>query len=84
MYVSYRIKTFDASAKSDLKNLATSLENFFEENHVYPADIPSGFQGNSNVTVVVSAVAIDSFTATAKHNASTNTWTYISNQGGIQ
>ncbi len=84
LYVSYRIKTYDASAQSDLKHLAISLENYFEENNSYPLTVPADFKGNGDVTVSVDMADGESFRATARHAASTNTWTYISNQGGLQ
>ncbi len=83
-FATYRMKAYDAAAKSDLSNLASQMENYFLDNNTYTTTLPTGFSASQSVTVTITSIDISAFTATAKHAASTNTWSYVSNAGGLQ
>jgi len=52
-YQSYRVRTYDTVARSDLKNAMTALEDYYLDNDIYPAsysDLPAnGFNSSKNV-----------------------------------
>ena len=52
-YHRYRIRAYDAVARSDLKNAINSIENYFVEKDAYPATIAelqtAGFNFSKNV-----------------------------------
>ncbi len=53
-YQSFRVQAFDATAKSDLRNAMTALENYFIDENTYPAASSeleaSGFSLSPNVS----------------------------------
>ena len=85
-FAAYRQKAYDAASKSDLTSLALEEENYYIDNSTYTTVLASlsAFKTSTNVTVTVSSVDTNSFTATAKHSSSPNTWTYQSTNGGLQ
>ena len=52
-YQSYRVRAYDTAARSDLKNAMIALENYYQDNAIYPAnysDLPAnGFNSSKNV-----------------------------------
>ncbi len=52
-YQSYRVRTYDTVARSDLKNAMIALENYYLDNAIYPSnysDLPAnGFKSSENV-----------------------------------
>jgi len=52
-YQSYRVRAYDTTAKSDLKNAMIEIENYFVENDIYPANysdlLANGFNFSKNV-----------------------------------
>ena len=52
-YQSYRVRTYDTVARSDLKNAMIALEDYYLDNDIYPAsysDLPAnGFNSSKNV-----------------------------------
>ena len=87
-FASYRQRAQDSAAKSALKNVATAQEDYYQQNDTYTAviaDLAGSFSPEPAVTLTIDAGAdSDSWSATAFHVASTNTWTYSSSQGGLQ
>jgi len=85
-FAKYREKAYDAGAKADLSHLATSLESYFLDNGTYTTDqgLLSGFKSSTNVTLSISSLTSTGFVATAKHSASSSTFTYNSASGGFQ
>ena len=84
-FAAYRQRAQDSAAKSALKNLATAQENYYAEYDTYAAGYAAaGFTPEASVTLSVVAAGTSSWSATASHNSSTNTFTYSSSQGGLQ
>ena len=86
-FASYRQRAQDSAAKSALKNLATAQENYYAEYNTYASAIASltaWFQPESTITVNLIAGTTTSWSATASHNSSSNTFTYTSAAGGLQ
>jgi len=87
----YRRRSFDASASSDLHSAAVAEEALFATNGAYVScrnascdqRLP-GFRRSKNVTMRMRR-ATGSFTGTATHpNGSGKVWAYSSTGGGIQ
>ncbi len=85
-FTSYRRKAQDAGAISALKYLSTAMENYYTSNDTYTATRVNltGWTVESNITLAISGANLSSWSATAKHNSSPNTFTYDSASGGIQ
>jgi type IV pilus assembly protein PilA len=92
-FSSYRQRAYDAAAKSQLKNLATAQEDYYVENDTYLGITTAttgaitglnGWTADGDVSVAAT-VATDgqSFTATAVHSKTKNTFTYDSEKGGM-
>jgi len=81
-----REKAFDASSRSDLRNMMTAMESYFSDRFVYVgATVSAGgtadFDGDgiaelqaSNRVSLQSTAYTDGFQATAAHNSSSRTW----------
>ncbi len=86
----YRKRAADASAKSDLKNLANAMEACYVDKQTYASCTMAtltgsyGFKASPHVTVTIAKASTNGFTATAKHDNGTQTWTWISTKGGLQ
>ena len=52
-YQSYRVRAYDTSARSDLKNAMIALENYYLDNAIYPANysdlLTNGFNSSKKV-----------------------------------
>ena len=89
-FASYRQRAQDAAAKSALKNLATAQEDYYQQTDHYAtatADLVGSFTAEPSVTVGHASrwpTPIPQWSATAKHNSSSNVWTYSSSAGGLQ
>lgn len=85
-FAEFRKRGFDARAKSDLRNLATTEEAYFAANETYTSTLASltGFQLSDGVTL--GAITADNtlFTTTATHSYGTSTFTWNSANGGLQ
>lgn len=84
-FASYRRRAQDSAAKSALKNLSTAQENYYAENNIYAAGRVNltGWTVESIVTVTIAGADTTSWSATASHNSSSNTFTYDSAAGGL-
>ncbi|MBF0275621.1 MAG: prepilin-type N-terminal cleavage/methylation domain-containing protein [Nitrospinae bacterium] len=85
-FAKYREKAYDAASKADITNMATALESYFLDNGTYTTDqsLLTGFNSTTSVTLVIGPIDATGFTATAKHTASAQTFTYISSNKGLQ
>ena len=89
-FSSYRQRAQDSAAKSTLKNLATAQEDYYVQHEIYSGvlanlEASSGFKVDPNVTVSAPGGTLtESWSATAFHTSSTNTFTYSSSEGGLQ
>jgi prepilin-type N-terminal cleavage/methylation domain len=88
----YRIRGYNASAVSGLKNAATSMEAYYGENDAYlpsqtlsAASNLTGWTPDSSVTIAITVPAAGtSWTGTAYHAKGDKTWTWNSANGGCQ
>ena len=85
-FAAYRKRAQDSAAKSALKNLATAQENYYVQNNIYTAARANltGWTVEPEVTVTILAADATSWSATAKHMSSVDTFTYLSARGGLQ
>jgi prepilin-type N-terminal cleavage/methylation domain-containing protein len=79
-FVSYRQRSYNSSAQSDLKNAMTTQEAYFVDNSIYANSIAkmtaAGFKQSSNVTFAVNGTAsATGYTMTAFHTSGNTTWT---------
>jgi type IV pilus assembly protein PilA len=90
-FVTYRQRSFDATAETDLRNAATAEEAYYINNYIYItcsnlADCKSklpGYDGSNGVAIALTAGA-DSFTGTSSHSrGSGRIWTFDSTKGRI-
>lgn len=97
-FISYRKRSYDSAAQSDLKNFMTAQEAYFVDYEKY-ADFEST-TGNATtksvslgstdayiskgVTIDCSAAAEDSYTMTAYHSSGSVTWTVHGPGGRIE
>ncbi|HSM15831.1 MAG TPA: prepilin-type N-terminal cleavage/methylation domain-containing protein [Gemmatimonadales bacterium] len=86
-FVNTKGKTFVATMKSDLRNLATVQENeFFETATYYNGPVPNAavidYQPSQNVSIVLANVTSAGWAATATHTLTTATcYIYVGNGG---
>ncbi len=86
-FVNTKGKTFAATMKSDLRNLATVQENeFFETATYYNGPVPNAgtidFSPSQNVSIVLANVSNAGWAATATHSLTTATcYIYVGNGG---
>jgi len=87
----YRQKGFDGRAASDLRNAAGAEEYYYATNQVYvtcasasvcEANLP-GYNRSAGVNLAMVG-GTNSFTGTASHSNGSKTFTYDSQNGGLQ
>lgn len=68
-----RDRSFVASMKSDVRNLALAQESHFYDNDIYSADITNlekhGFNPSTGVSVTVNEATVTGWSATTSHSA---------------
>jgi prepilin-type N-terminal cleavage/methylation domain-containing protein len=84
----YRARAIDASMRSDLKNAALAMENYYGELLAYPSTEASitlyGYRKTSGVTMTITLPTPSAFTLTAaRANGSQASFTYDSSTGMI-
>lgn len=90
-FLTYRQRSFDAMAETDLRNAATAEEAYYINHFVYvscstapdcKAKLP-GYDGSNGVAIAMTA-ASQSFTGTSSHSKGTGkVWTFDSTAGRI-
>jgi prepilin-type N-terminal cleavage/methylation domain-containing protein len=91
VFLSYRTRTFDTSAKEDLRNIVTFQEAHYSDSEEY---VPCGntaacqtalpnFKASNGVQMRVNVMNGTRFVATAFHDAGDRTWRYDSSLGTI-
>jgi prepilin-type N-terminal cleavage/methylation domain len=83
----YRIRGYNASAISGLKNVATSMEAYYGENDKYTNVLSAlpGYTVDTNVTIAVTPNATSTtWAGSAFHTKGDKTWTWDSTKGGCQ
>jgi prepilin-type N-terminal cleavage/methylation domain-containing protein len=90
-FAAYRVRGFNATAQSDLRNMITAQEAYFADKQTYVAagDVAGslsayGYTKSGNVTPTI--VSSNSFTyqMTSTHTSGDRTWTIIGPGGIIQ
>lgn len=86
----YRARAFDARATADLRNVATAEESYFVQYENYRscsnaicAQLMGTTALSQGVTLSISATATG-FTGTSKHTKGSATFSWDSNNGGLQ
>ena len=84
----YRARTVDASMRSDLKNAALAMENYYGELLAYPSTEASitlyGYRKSSGVTMTITVPTASTFTLTAARPAGSQpSFTFDSTTGLI-
>jgi prepilin-type N-terminal cleavage/methylation domain-containing protein len=84
----YRARAIDASMRSDLKNAALAMENYYGELLAYPSTEASitlyGYRKTSGVSMTITLPTPSAFTLTAaRANGSQASFTYDSSTGVI-
>ena len=90
-YRSYRIRAYDTSAKANLKNALTAVENYFVEQETYPANYADLFANGFNLSTKVCFTKFelendgDTVHFHIMHTASPNNWhtRYPDNAGRV-
>lgn len=90
-YQGYRVKAYDTSAKANLKNALTAVENYFVEQNTYPANysdlLANGFNLSSAVCFTKYELENDGDTVHfhMMHTSSPNNWhtRYPDDAGGV-
>ena len=90
-FAAYRKKAYDATAKSDLRNLISSEEAYYSDHQAYldysctNSNQPNNVLGiNCSKNVTLSATkGTDSWTATSTHSLGTKIYSYSSSNGQI-
>jgi type IV pilus assembly protein PilA len=85
-FSAYRIRGYNASAESQVRNVATALEAYFVDNNTYTTDatLLTGYTADANITITIVAGATgigDSYTITGVHTLGDRTWT-LNGPGG--
>ena len=85
-FQSYRTRAHDSAAKSALHRLAKAQEDYYLQYNTYTTTLAnlasaSGWTVEGTITVNLLAASTSSWSATAAHNSSPNTWTYNSVSG---
>jgi prepilin-type N-terminal cleavage/methylation domain-containing protein len=90
VFLSQRQKGYDASSKSDLRNLAQFEEIYFADFNTYgtiaavQANEPQIAVTRGVTVTVVSYLGTTGYCLSATHVGSSNTWYYDSQNGGLQ
>jgi prepilin-type N-terminal cleavage/methylation domain-containing protein len=90
-FAAYRVRAFNATAQSDLRNMITAQEAYYADKQIYvaPGDEAGslsayGYTRSTNVTASIVASGTASYTMTAKHGAGDRTWQIVGPGGAIQ
>jgi len=90
-FAAYRVRAFNATAQSDLRNMITAQEAYYADKQIYvgAGDVAVtlsayGYTRSSNVTATI--VSSNSFTyqMTNSHGSGDRTWTITGPGGSIQ
>ena len=89
VFLNQRKKAWDASAKSDVRNMVTAQESYYTDNDKYTATVANltteGYKPSSNISNGASVNTAESkFCVWAKHSQSANTFYYSSDTGKIE
>jgi len=88
-YYAYKLRTYEASVKSALRNLSSAEESYYTQFEVYTKDRTllnqySGWTVEPKVIVTIVAADTNSWSATASYMGLSRTYTYSSAGGGLK
>ncbi len=89
-FAAYRVRGFNATAQSDLRNMITAQEAYFADKQIYvgAGDIPTltkyGYTQSGNVTPLIASSNAFTYQMTATHKSGDRTWTIVGPGGIIQ
>ena len=86
-FAAFRVRGFNSTSQSDLRNLATSEEAYFADKQDYCGSTvvlfnTYGFIQSKNVTTTIPVANITSYTIKASHASSDRTWELVG-PGGL-
>jgi type IV pilus assembly protein PilA len=83
-FSAYRVRSFNAAAESDLRNLSTAQEAYYDDSAADLADSTKGygFTQSAAVTVAVTAANETQYTMTSQHASSPRTYN-VTGPGGL-
>jgi type IV pilus assembly protein PilA len=85
-FAAYRIRGFNATAQSDLRNMITAQEAYYADTQVYTTTMATlqayGYTPSNNVAPVIAKATATSYQMSAAHASGDATWT-IQGPGGI-
>lgn len=84
-FAAYRVRGFNATSESDLRNMITSQEAYYADFQHYMLGSAAlngyGYTPSTNVNATVSVASSFTYTMTANHGSGDRTWT-ITGPGG--
>jgi type IV pilus assembly protein PilA len=90
-FAAYRVRGFNATAQSDLRNMITAQEAYYADKQTYVAagDVAGslsayGYTRSSNTTATIASSNSFTYQMTATHTSGDRTWTIIGPGGSIQ
>ena len=85
VFLNQRKKGYDAQAKSDARNAATSLETVLTDTNTYNAAsvVAAGFKASPNVSTSIAVNAGVGYCVVTNNSNSTNAFLYNSQAGGL-
>jgi type IV pilus assembly protein PilA len=85
-FVSYRQRSYNSAAQSDIKNAMTTQEAYFVDNGTYTTSTAlltaAGYTASKDVTLTVSSASQTAYTMTASHASGSKTWS-VTGPGGL-
>jgi prepilin-type N-terminal cleavage/methylation domain-containing protein len=85
-FAAYRIRGFNATAQSDLRNMATAQEAYFADKQAYTnalVDLTAyGYTQSNNVSAVLNSANSFTYNMKASHGSGDRTWV-LTGPGGI-
>lgn len=84
-FVSYRLKAFNATAETDIRNAKTALESYYADHRSYPETLEqAGFQPSKQVLVTMEQREDGSWLLAAHHLKGNRTYTVTTGAAEIQ
>jgi type IV pilus assembly protein PilA len=84
-FVSYRTRSYNTMAESDLRNAASAQEAYYVVNEIYASDVGNlpGFSVSQGVNLDVNGTSTKAYTMAAHHNVGNATYTLIGPGGAM-
>jgi prepilin-type N-terminal cleavage/methylation domain-containing protein len=85
-FANSREKAFMATLKSDLRNLASAQESYYNDNQAYTADLAAltAFRPSTGAVITINEATTGGWSATAKHpNSLRDCYVYVGNAAPV-